>query len=85
MRENIDGHLTLQKDPSSSASNAFDAAGVVLQGLAEGHHDAQSLNEYLRRNTFQTATFGAIRFDDIGGVRGGTFAVRKALPLHIGK
>lgn len=54
--------------PVLSASTTYDAARILLQGLEQGHSDPQSLSQYLLSNTFDTVTFGKVKFDAFRGI-----------------
>ena len=58
-----------------TAPNAYDATNIVLKALAAGYVQGHEIQEYLSGTTFDTVTFGPVEFDDLGGVRGGSFHV----------
>lgn len=64
-------------EPVFSASNAYDAANMVIQAMKDGNMDAESIRRYLTANEFDTVTFGRARFDEIGGISGGEFVIKK--------
>ena len=60
-------------DPVFSASNAYDAAVMLITALRSGATETASIRNYLLRNQFDTVTFGKTNFDEIGGITGGSF------------
>jgi branched-chain amino acid transport system substrate-binding protein len=63
--------------PILSASTAYDAATILLQGLKVHKRTADEIREYLLNNEFNTATFGSVRFNPAGGVRSSDFVIKK--------
>ncbi len=57
-----------KEEPQLTASNAYDAINSVLAGLAAGHTDALSLQNFLRSSELPSVTFGAFRFTTTGQV-----------------
>lgn len=65
------------EEPVFSASTAYDSMNMLLEAIEAGNKDASSIQEYLRTHEFDTVTFGRVSFDELGGVRGGTFTVKR--------
>lgn len=64
-------------EPIYSASNSYDAVNIILEAIKNENIDTNSIGKYLLNNKFKTITFGNVDFDDIGGVVGGNFVVKK--------
>lgn len=64
------------QDPIFSASNAYDAMMVLAQTMDAVGTDAEKMEAYMYQNTFDTVTFGPMRFDDLGGPSGGEFEIK---------
>lgn len=56
------------KEPRFGASTAYDAVKIMVQALRTKKEN-QSFDSYLRTGRFDTATYGKITFDQIGGVK----------------
>ena len=67
------------KQPLFSASNSYDATKILLEAIEKTDTaSAENLRMYIMTNEFETATFGTVRFDDIGGLVGGKFVIKSA-------
>lgn len=64
-------------DPVFSASNSYDATLMVIETLKHGNDNPDRIKDYLLNNTFDTVTFGKIKFDEIGGIVGGQFIIKR--------
>lgn len=53
------------QNPKFGASNGYDAIMMLVKALRE---QPSNPTEYLKQNSFSTATFGEMRFDEINGV-----------------
>ena len=65
------------KESLFSASNSYDATMMVLEALNEGKNTGPEIQTFLKEGTFNTVTFGQVKFDEIGGVQGGRFVIKK--------
>ncbi len=63
-------------NPVFSASNSYDATRMAIQAMENGNFNSADIREYLVRNVFETATFGKISFDEIGGISSGEFVIK---------
>ncbi|MBI2124916.1 ABC transporter substrate-binding protein [Candidatus Pacearchaeota archaeon] len=63
-------------NPVFSASNSYDATRMAIQAMENGNFNSADIREYLVRNVFETATFGKISFDEIGGITSGEFVIK---------
>ena len=59
------------------ASNSYDATNMVLDAIAAGNVSGPDIRDYVATTTFDTVTFGPVKFDEIGGVQGGEFIIKK--------
>lgn len=57
-----------QTPPILTHSNAYDAMNAVLSALAHGAKSGAEIRNYILSNELQTVTFGAVRFDSMGGL-----------------
>ena len=64
-------------EPVFSASNAYDATMILIEAMKAGNMDAESIRDYIANNEFSTVTFGNVRFDEIGGISGGEFVIKR--------
>lgn len=62
-------------DPVFGASNSYDATNMILEALVAGKSSGEEIRDYLASQTFDTVTFGPVKFDEIGGVQGGEFQI----------
>ncbi|MBI3336093.1 ABC transporter substrate-binding protein [Candidatus Peregrinibacteria bacterium] len=65
------------KDPVFSASNSYDATNMILEAFKLGKTTGPAIREFLAENMFETVTFGKLKFDEIGGVKGGAFIIKE--------
>lgn len=56
------------KEPTFGASNAYDAAYILVEGL-KANSEELDLNKYFREKYFDTISFGKMTFDEMGGVK----------------
>src|SRR3989344_286205 len=64
-------------DPVFGDSNSYDATNMVLDAIAAGNVSGPDIRDYVATTTFDTVTFGPVKFDEIGGVQGGEFIIKK--------
>lgn len=64
-------------EPIFSASNTYDATNMIIEATKAVGTDASKLREYLYNTEFDTVTFGAARFNSIGGVQGAKFMINQ--------
>lgn len=64
-------------EPVFSASNSYDATKIIIEAFQNTDGSTEAVRDYLNGNTFQTVTFGEMKFDKIGGVTGGTFVIKQ--------
>lgn len=65
------------KDSVFSGSNSYDATNMIIEAFKEGKTTGPEIRAFLANTTFDTVTFGKVKFDAIGGVEGGEFVVKE--------
>ncbi len=64
-------------EPILTHSNAYDAANILFESLAEGHTDPTDLRNYLLSRSFTTVTFGETKFNERGILQGSKVVVNQ--------
>lgn len=55
------------QDPKYGASTAYDAVMILARAISQ-KEPRESFDEYMRRNTFDSVSYGQLKFDNLGGV-----------------
>ena len=67
--------------PILSASNAYDAMNVLIKALGTANTSLEVAN-YITKNSFETVTFGSVKFDSLGAISGGEFKISTVSSLN---
>lgn len=66
-------------DSIFSASNSYDTIMMIIKAIESMGENSNAVRKYLAENEFDTVTFGKTKFDEIGGVVGGEFVIKKVV------